>query len=61
MKGRTGNNHVTITDRKLQIDSNGGKYNGYKAYVDFKAEDYIFSSASNYAGEKGLLEILVEK
>jgi len=42
LKGHTGNIHATITDRKLQIEGNGGLHNGYKADVMFKADYYPF-------------------
>jgi REP element-mobilizing transposase RayT len=48
-------NHVF--DQKLQYIHN----NPVEAGLVFRAEDYIYSSAIDYAGEKGLLEILVEK
>lgn len=48
-------NHVF--DQKLNYIHN----NPVEAGLVFKAEDYVYSSASDYAGEKGLLEVLVEK
>ena len=29
--------------------------------IVFRAEDYLYSSAANYAGEKGLLDVIVIK
>jgi len=35
--------------------------NPVKEGLVFRAEDYIYSSAADYAGEKGLLEVIVIK
>lgn len=44
-----------VIDEKLEYIHQ----NPVKEGIVFKAEDYVYSSAINYAGEKGLLEIVV--
>lgn len=47
-------NHVF--DQKLNYIHN----NPVEAGLVFKAEDYVYSSASDYSGKKGLLKVIVE-
>jgi REP element-mobilizing transposase RayT len=42
-----------IMDQKLEYIHN----NPVEAGIVFKLEDYVYSSASNYVGEKGILEV----
>lgn len=46
-----------VFDQKLNYIHN----NPVEAGLVFKAEDYVYSSARDYAGEKGWIEILLEK
>ncbi len=47
----------TVIDQKLNYIHQNPVVEG----LVFRAEDYMFSSAADYAGEKGLLEIIVIK
>ena len=46
-----------IIDQKIDYDH----MNPVEEGLVFRPEDYVYSSAANYAGEKGLLDIIVIK
>jgi len=47
----------SVINRKIDYIHNNQVVEG----LVFRAEDYIYSSAADYAGEKGLLEVIVIK
>ncbi len=52
--------HLRILYGNLAEDGAVAKITGKEGLV-FKAEDYVYSSAIEYAGEKGMLDVIVIK
>ena len=56
-------NHAILLDTNEMLDQriNYTHENPVKALIVFNAEDYLFSSARDYAGEKGYVKVQIEK
>lgn len=54
-------NHAILLDNKRLIEQriNYTHENPVRALIVFKAEDYLYSSARDYAGEKGFVNIQI--